>query len=72
MDWTGCPYTEIVPGKVSGVPVLKHSRVPADTIVESAELGETPTEIAFNYGLKVGDVRHVLAHAAKHRVVPAL
>lgn len=71
VDWTDCPDTEVVPGKVPGVPLLKHSRVPADTVVESAELGETPAEIAFNYGLKVVDVRRVLAYAAKHRAVPA-
>jgi uncharacterized protein (DUF433 family) len=71
VDWTDCSDTEVILGKVPGVPLLKHSRVPADTVVESAELGETPAEIAFNYGLKVVDVRRVLAYAAKHRAVPA-
>lgn len=30
MDRTHCELVEVVPGKVSGVPILKHSRVPGD------------------------------------------
>ena len=40
-----------------------------DTIQESAELGETPEEIAYNYDLKLDDVRRVLVFAAEHHVV---
>ncbi len=35
MDCSDCPLVEVVPGKVSGVPILKHSRVQADSIVEN-------------------------------------
>jgi uncharacterized protein (DUF433 family) len=70
MDWSNYDGVETVPGRVSGVPVLKGTRVPADTIVESAELGETAEQIAFNYDLKLDDVRRLLAYAAKHTVVP--
>jgi uncharacterized protein (DUF433 family) len=35
MDWTGCEIVEVIPGKVSGVPLIKNSRVPADLVVES-------------------------------------
>ncbi len=73
MDWSGCDIVEVVPGKVSGVPLIRNSRVPADTILESAELGETPEEIAFNYDLRVEDVRKLLAYAARHQITsPAL
>jgi uncharacterized protein (DUF433 family) len=64
MDWTGCPYTEIVEGKVSGVPLLKGTRVQADTIVESAELGRTPEEIADDYRVPLIQVRALLAYAS--------
>jgi uncharacterized protein (DUF433 family) len=64
--WKDCPYTEVIPGKVSGQPLLKGTRVQADTIVESAELGETPEEIAANYRLKLSDVKALLAYAASH------
>ena len=30
IDWTGCSLVEVVPGKVSGVPILKGTRVQAD------------------------------------------
>jgi uncharacterized protein (DUF433 family) len=63
MDWTGCKLVEVVPGKVSGVPILKHSRVPADAVVESYELGESVEDIAYSYSLKAEDIRKVLAFA---------
>jgi len=32
LDWTDCPLVKIIPGKVSGVPLLKNSRLPVDAI----------------------------------------
>jgi uncharacterized protein (DUF433 family) len=55
---------ETVPGKVSGVPVLKGSRVPADAVIENYESGESVDEIAFNFDLNPEDVRKVLAYAS--------
>ena len=48
IDWSDCPLAEVVPGKLSGLPVIKGTRVRIDTIPESAELGETPEEIALS------------------------
>ena len=62
MDWSGCDIVEIIPGKVSGVPVVRNSRVPAETVAESAELGESPEEIAYNYDLRLEDVHIILAY----------
>jgi uncharacterized protein (DUF433 family) len=31
-DWLDCPLVEIIPGKVSGVPLLKNTRLPVDAI----------------------------------------
>ena len=69
VDWSECPLVEAIPGKVNGLPVIKGTRVQADTIPESAELGEAPEEIAYNYDLKLDDVRRLLAYAAEHHVV---
>jgi len=33
MDWSHCPLVEIVPGKVSGVPLLKNTRLPVEAII---------------------------------------
>ena len=35
--WDDCPLVERIPGKVSGGPVLKGTRLPADTLVENVE-----------------------------------
>lgn len=70
MDWSGCDIVEVVPGKVSGVPILKHSRVPADFVLENHLSGESVDDIAENFGLTPEDIRTVLAYAAAHQ--PAL
>jgi len=70
VDWSGCPRVELIPGKVSGVPLVKGSRVPADTVWESGEMGESAEEIAYNYDLSADDVRFLLGYAAKHASVP--
>jgi hypothetical protein len=31
-DWSDCPLVEIVPGKVSGAPLLKNTRLPVGAI----------------------------------------
>ena len=69
MDWSGCDIVEVVPGKVSGVPLLKHSRVPADQVVDNHLSGESVSDIAENFGLEPKDVRKVLAYAASQKAV---
>jgi len=32
IDWSDCSLVEIIPGKVSGVPLLKNTRLPVDAI----------------------------------------
>jgi uncharacterized protein (DUF433 family) len=67
VDWSDCPIVEVVPGKVSGVPILKGTRVQADSIVENHETGSPVEEIAYNFDLKPEDIRVVLAYAARQR-----
>lgn len=69
--WKNCPAVEAVPGRRGGRPVVKDSRVAADTILEAEELGETAEEIAFNYGLKLQDVLDIRFYAHHRRVAPA-
>jgi uncharacterized protein (DUF433 family) len=64
MDWLGCEVIEVVPGKVSGLPVIRGSRVPADQVLENHDAGESVEDIAYNFDLKPNDVRAVLAYAA--------
>jgi uncharacterized protein (DUF433 family) len=64
MDWSGCHVVETVPGKVSGVPLVKGSRVQADTVLESHQLGESVDEIAYSFDLNPSDIRALLTYAA--------
>jgi len=32
IDWSHCPLVEIIPGKVSGAPLLKNTRLPIEAI----------------------------------------
>jgi len=33
VDWSDCPLVEVIPGKVSGVPLLKNTRLPVHAII---------------------------------------
>jgi len=70
MDWSGCELVEVIPGKVSGVPLLRGSRVPIEQVVGSYEGGESVEEIAYNYDLNPEDIRAVLTY--KHGLQPEL
>jgi uncharacterized protein (DUF433 family) len=67
VDWSGCPIVEVVPGKVSGVPIIRGSRVPADQVIENYGAGESPEDIAYNFDLNPEDIRAVLAYAASRQ-----
>jgi len=67
MDWSGCPLVEIVPGKVSGAPILKGTRLPADVIVENYAGGSPVEEIEENFGISQSDIRTILAYADRMR-----
>ena len=45
VDWTGCELVERIPGKVSGQPIVRGTRILADTIVRDYELGQSLEEI---------------------------
>jgi len=64
-DWTNCPLVEVVPGKVSGVPLLKGTRLPADTVLSNYEAGSPVEEIADNFDMPEQTIRELLNYAAK-------
>ena len=63
IDWTSCDYVEQVPGRMGGVPVVRDSRVTADCLVVGIMMGETAMELAYNFSLRLPEVRGVLAYA---------
>ncbi len=70
MDWTDCPLVEVIPGKVSGVPLVKGTRMPADGIVSNFQTGSPVKEIAENFDIPEDSIRALLSYAAKKN--PAL
>jgi uncharacterized protein (DUF433 family) len=65
IDWSGCPLVEVNPRKVSGVPILKETRVPAAAIVTNYMGGSPIEEISENFAIPESTVRQLLSYAAK-------
>jgi uncharacterized protein (DUF433 family) len=66
IDWSRCELVEVVPGKVSGAPILKGTRLPAQTIVDNHDYGLTPAEIEEQFGVAEDQVRQILDYARSH------
>jgi len=45
IDWMACELIESVPGKVSGRPVVRGTRIMPDAIVGSYDLGDTVDDL---------------------------
>ncbi len=67
VDWSDCPIVEINPRKVSGVPILKGTRVQADSIVENYEGGSPVEEISENFAIPEATIRELLSFAARQQ-----
>ena len=71
MDWNGCELVEMISGKVSGRPIVRGTRILADTIVEDHDLGSPIEEIRENYpALSIDSIRQLLSFADAHREQP--
>jgi uncharacterized protein (DUF433 family) len=67
IDWTGCELVERIPGKVSGRPIVRGTRILADTIVQDAELGSPLEEIHENYpDLSLTAIQELISFAHAH------
>jgi len=66
IDWMACELIESVPGKVSGRPVVRGTRIMPDAIVGSYDLGETIEELHEGFPtLSVAQIERLIqfAHA---------
>lgn len=66
IDWTQCELIEQVPGKVSGRPIVRGTRILPDAIVGSYEFGETIEELLEGFpSLSVDQIKRLIefAHA---------
>jgi uncharacterized protein (DUF433 family) len=68
MDWSGCELVERIPGKVSGQPIVRGTRILADTIIEYADRGASTVEILEDYpSLTVETVQALIAFSHAQR-----
>ena len=68
MDWTGCELVEKIPGKVSGQPVVRGTRILADTILEYADEGAPIDEIREDFpSLSAETIRALINFAHSRR-----
>jgi uncharacterized protein (DUF433 family) len=69
MDWSDCDLVEVIPGKHSGDPLIKGTRIPADAIVSNFEAGSPLEEIAENYpSASMETIKALIAYASARRM----
>jgi len=68
VDWSECELVESVAGKVGGRPVVKGTRIPADTILTDEELGATVDETLESFpSLTLDTIRSIRAYGHSHK-----
>ena len=68
IDWIQCELIECVPGKVSGRPVVRGTRIMPDAVVGSYELGETIEELHQGFPtLSVAQIKRLIEFAQAQR-----
>ena len=64
IDWTACELIEQIPGKVSGRPIVRGTRILPDAIVDSYNVGETIDELHEGFpALSVGQIKRLVEFA---------
>ena len=69
MDWSGCDLVEAIPGKHSGDPLIKGTRIPADFVVESYELAGSADEVLLEFPRLTEEIVLKLVEFARVRQV---
>ena len=71
IDWTACELIEQIPGKVSGLPIVRGTRIMPDGIVNSYEMGESIEEIHKDWpSLSIAQIKRLIEFAHAHRGQP--
>lgn len=73
IDWTQCELIERVPGKVSGRPTVRGTRIMPEAIVGSYDLGETIEELCEGFPtLSAAQITRLIefAHSQRERHRP--
>jgi uncharacterized protein (DUF433 family) len=68
IDWMQCELIEQVPGKVSGRPIVRGTRIMPDAIVDSFDLGETIDELREGFpSLSLAQIERLIEFAHAQR-----
>jgi len=73
IDWTACELIERIPGKVSGRPIVRGTRILPDAIVNSYDMGETIEDLHEGFpALSVAQIKRLIefAHARRGQSHP--
>jgi uncharacterized protein (DUF433 family) len=73
IDGTACKLIERIPGKVSGQPIVRGTRILPDAIVDSYDLGETIDELRGGFpALSAFEIERLIefAHAQRGQRKP--
>ena len=73
IDWMQCELIERIPGKVSGRPIVRGTRILPDAIVDSYDLGETIEELREGFpSLSIAQIKRLIqfAHARRNPARP--
>lgn len=70
IDWTACELIERIPGKVSGRPIVRGTRILPDAIINSYDLGETVEDLHEGFpALSINQIQRLIefAHAQRRQ-----
>jgi uncharacterized protein (DUF433 family) len=68
VDWMSCELIECIPGKVSGRPIVRGTRILPDGIVNSYDMGESIEEIRQDWpSLSIDQIERLIEFAHTQR-----
>jgi uncharacterized protein (DUF433 family) len=71
IDWMACELIEQIPGKVSGRPLVRGTRIMPDGIVNSYDMGESIEDIHEDWpSLSIAQIKRLIEFANAHRELP--
>jgi uncharacterized protein (DUF433 family) len=71
IDWMACELIEQIPGKVSGRPIVRGTRILPDAIVNSYDMGASIEDIQEDWpSLSLAQIKRLIEFAHAHRGQP--
>jgi uncharacterized protein (DUF433 family) len=69
INWLACELIEQIPGKVSGRPIVRGTRIMPDPIVNSYDLGDSIEEIHEGFpSLSIAQIKRLIEFAHAQRL----